>query len=259
MLRLEESKFIFSELVSSLVAKNVRLNLRDCELYSDSTPEVQNVSKWNKSFPSRSNYASNRNLKCTRCSQNGHLVNICYANINRNVYKFNSNASNFHSNVNKSKIFHGRKKFVKKSGACPQAHSLKFESPQNFLIAESSFNFNDISGEVCWIFNTAASHHFCKNKKLVSELHPVTDEKMLLAVHGITFPIKGKDKINFIFNGKLYIFCDMLYSSKLWKNLISGPYIDSKGGHYIRKDQKVMAFGQGGEHMFSDKLMNGTY
>ena len=42
------------------LVEDVHLNLTDCELYGDSTPEVQNVSKFNnpnKSFPSRSNYA----------------------------------------------------------------------------------------------------------------------------------------------------------------------------------------------------------
>ena len=75
----------------------------------------------------------------------------------------------------------------------------------------------------------------------------------------ITFPIEVKGKINFIFNGRLYIFCDVLYSSKLQKNVISAPHIGSKGGHYIGKDRKVMVFGQRGEHMFSAQLMNGTY
>ena len=80
---------------------------------------------------------------------------------------------------------------------------------------KGSINFNDLSGEVCWIFGTAASHHFRKNKELFSELHPVKDEQMLLAVNSITFSIEGKNKINFIFYGRLYITCDVLYSSKL--------------------------------------------
>ena len=134
-------------------------------------------------------------------------IDTCHANLNWNVFKFNSNASNFDSNVNKSKNFNGKKKFVKKSGARPQAHSLEFESPQNFFITESSLNFNDSFGEVCWIFERAASHHFCKNKELFSELHPVTNEKMLLAVDDITFPIEGKIlflMVNFIF---LVMYC----------------------------------------------------
>ena len=57
-----------------------------------------------------------------------------------------------------------------------------------------------------------------------------------MAVGGVAFSVEGKGKINFIFNGELYIFCDALYFSKLRKNLISGPRIDSKGGHYIGKD-----------------------
>ena len=111
-----------------------------------------------------------------------------------------------------NKIFMVKRIFVEKSGACPQAHFLESESSQNFFIAESSLNFNNSSGEVCWIFDTAASHHFCKNKELFSELHPVTNEQMLLAVDGITFPVESKGKINFIFNGKLYTFCDALYT-----------------------------------------------
>ena len=99
-------------------------------------------------------------------------------NLNRNVSKFNSNTSNFDSNVNNRKNFNGKKKSVKKKGACPQTHSLESESLQNFFIVESSLNFNDSSGEICWIFDTAPPHHFCKNKELFSELHPIINKQM---------------------------------------------------------------------------------
>ena len=100
------------------------------------------ISKCNKSFHSRFNYAPNRNLKCTRCGHSGHLVNTCYVNLNRSVSKFNSNTSNFDSNVNNRKNFHGKKKFL-------NAHSLEYESSQNFFMAKSSLNFSNSSGEIC--------------------------------------------------------------------------------------------------------------
>ena len=69
------------------------------------------------------------------------------------------------------------------------------------------------------MFNTAASHHFCKNKNLFSDFRPVLSENMTVAVDNIIFPIEGCRKIEVIFNGTLYRLDNVLYFLKLCRNL----------------------------------------
>ena len=61
------------------------------------------------------------------------------------------------------------------------------------------------------------------------------------------------------FNGIVYTLCDVLYSSKLCKNLISRQHIDAKDGHFMGNIGKVSVFGPVGEFLFVSKLKNGIY
>ncbi|GBM93549.1 Retrovirus-related Pol polyprotein from transposon TNT 1-94 [Araneus ventricosus] len=80
-----------------------------------------------------------------------------------------------------------------------------------------------------WVFDTAASHHFCKDKSIFNEYVPISDEKITVAVEEVTIPIEGNGIVNLRFGHRILKFGEVMHSSKLSRNLISGPRLDKKG------------------------------
>ncbi|GFY08766.1 hypothetical protein TNCV_4659591 [Trichonephila clavipes] len=50
----------------------------------------------------------------------------------------------------------------------------------NFI---TSLNIVDESAD--WVFDTAASHHFCRNRDYFDEFYPTTNEEMSIAIEGV--------------------------------------------------------------------------
>ena len=74
-----------------------------------------------------------------------------------------------------------------------------------------------------WIFDTAASHHFCCDKNLFTKYTPLKGEHLKVAVEGVKCPIEGKDMIKLKFGQCIVNFEEVIYSPKLQRNLISCP------------------------------------
>ena len=108
-----------------------------------------------------------------------------------------------------------------------------------------------------WVFDTAASHHFCNFKKFYSDFSPVT-ENLSLDAPGITYLIKGTGTVILYFNDICRKFRNILCAPNLKKNLISGPQLDRKDFKYIGKKGKVRV-SLDNKILFTATLKNGIY
>ncbi|GBN79775.1 hypothetical protein AVEN_172160-1 [Araneus ventricosus] len=72
----------------------------------------------------------------------------------------------------------------------PNRHTSS-EVRTSYLLEE--FSSSDEGG---WIFDSAATTHFCRDKDLFSKLDPVNNQTLIGAVDNITTPIKGKGTVH---------------------------------------------------------------
>lgn len=126
----------------------------------------------------------------------------------------------------------------------------------SFFVAEANVNCHADSN--VWIFDTAATHHFCKNRDLFVNFKSIKNENMILAVNGIEFPIEGKGDIYINFGFIDCMLKDVLYSHKLRRNLISGPKLDQNGFCFSGKNGVIKALA-GENTIFNAKLEMGLY
>lgn len=126
----------------------------------------------------------------------------------------------------------------------------------SFFLVEANVNYHVKSNT--WLFDTAASHHFCKKRELFSNFRPVEDEHMVLAVNGVKFPIEGRGDVKVNFGYIDLVLKDVLFSPKLRKNLISGPKLDKNGFEFSGGNGRVTAW-SGNMKMFVAKLKKGLY
>ncbi|GFR29983.1 hypothetical protein TNCT_267761 [Trichonephila clavata] len=63
----------------------------------------------------------------------------------------------------------------------------------NFIT--TSLNIVDKSAD--WVFDTATSHHFCRNRDYFDEFYPTTNEEISVAIEGVNTPIEGRESIPF--------------------------------------------------------------
>lgn len=126
----------------------------------------------------------------------------------------------------------------------------------SFFVAEA--NISDHSDDNVWIFDTAASHHFCKNRELFTNFKSVKNESMVLAVNGVEFPIKGRGDIEINFGYVDCVLKDVLYSPKLRRNLLSGSKLDQNGFSYSGRGGRITAW-DGDKVIFKAKLDRALY
>nr|GBM94629.1 hypothetical protein AVEN_130119-1 [Araneus ventricosus] len=108
-----------------------------------------------------------------------------------------------------------------------------------------------------WVFDTAASHHFCKDKSIFNEYVPISDEKITVAVEEVTIPIEGNGIVNLRFGHRILKFGEVMHSSKLSRNLISGPRLDKKG--VVFEGGKGLCVKENGQLLFKAFLRDGLY
>ncbi|GFU18388.1 retrovirus-related Pol polyprotein from transposon TNT 1-94 [Trichonephila clavipes] len=130
--------------------------------------------------------------------------------------------------------------------------SSKYQSDNNFIIEaciDQEVNTNDYT----WVFDTAASTHFCNNKKLLVSYEPVNNTTMSLAIGEITSPV-GVGTVKFYFdsdNGRTNITLhNAMHSPKLRRNLMSGPALDQNGGTLVGGKGKIEIFNRNGRKLF---------
>ena len=62
----------------------------------------------------------------------------------------------------------------------------------NYFVAQS--NYSDLNFKGSWLFDTATTHHFCRNIKLFGNYQKV-NEQVYIAVDGMSFPISGRGNV----------------------------------------------------------------
>lgn len=135
-----------------------------------------------------------------------------------------------------------------------------FKHESNFLY---ECNNQVASDNEAWVFDTAATNHFCCNKKLFFEFKPVSNQNVMVAVNGETCEIEGVGKVKMLFEigGKQEIINlhNVLFSSQLRRNLMAGPIIDEYGAKFVGSKNKIDIFNSKGRIICVAKKENGLY
>ncbi|GFQ67614.1 uncharacterized protein TNCT_49421 [Trichonephila clavata] len=124
-------------------------------------------------------------------------------------------------------------------------------------------NLNQHYGKDTWIYDTAATSHFCCQKNFLQNFQPVNNMRMTIAVGGVTCEIIGTRTVSMIFqnegDSEIVGFRNVLYSPKSQINLISGSLIDKAGSNFICKKGQINLHGKYGHKVFTVKNVNGLY
>lgn len=277
ILRWSKEKFIFKDIMTELVAEETRLKLREADLNSSLKVEIQHVQKPRK-----------QPIICLACNRPGHLSDVCrYRRSFRSPSRYRSQQRSLDdspernlkfderqprsssrtvpefSRRSRSKSIHFRqqsqyqRQFPQKNYANNTYFSDKCKNSKfaNFLV---EVNMSNLERDTEWVFDTAASHHCCKDRNLFVEYTPLKDEKMAVAMKDVTFPILGIGTIKVKFGQKFLYFKNVMHSEQLRRNLISGPRLDAEGVHYCGGNGSINAISDN-QPLFKAILRNGTY
>lgn len=129
---------------------------------------------------------------------------------------------------------------------------------RNFFVVEANSG-EGVRNDTTWVFDSAASAHFCHNKNLFTEFTPLRGSDMAVAIEGVTCPIEGKGKICLRFGEKEITLHDVLYVSKLKRNLLAGSKFESKGATFVGKNGKINIYSKQGDRLFSAWRRRGLY
>ena len=217
ILRWDDAKFTFHNISKELAAEETRLRLRDSDKGRlGSEIEVQNITA------SASNKVKYKDFTCHRCGKAGHYARYCRSKLHsqyRSKTRFpprrfaSPSSSSFFSDSADSST-NKKKRYRKSRNRKTKSHNTEStdSSPKTaFFVAQATLN--EFDADACWVFDTAASHHFCKDKTLFKNYTDVTDEQMHVAVKDISFPIIGKGDVTLRFKGdKVYKFTEVLHT-----------------------------------------------
>ncbi|GBN03276.1 hypothetical protein AVEN_114002-1 [Araneus ventricosus] len=250
ILRWSDDKFKFNEIQLELVAEESRLQVRA----SDNNEEH---------IEARSISSSRKSLVCFHCKRSGHFRNKC-PELQKKVPSVSSGFDRIPSTShdcgrslpdtsppNPSSNNQRRRRSTKIQNTNPSSHG-----NVSYLIQACTSEVSKASDT--WVFDTAASHHFCKDKSIFNEYVPVSDEKMTVAVEGVTIPIEGKGIVNLRFGHRILKFGEVMHSSKLNRNLISGPRLDRKGVVF-EGGKGELRVKENGQLLFTAFLRDGLY
>lgn len=81
---------------------------------------------------------------------------------------------------------------------------------------------------------------------------------MSIAVKDMLFPIKGKGEVKLRFGQRIFTLCNVMYSDKLSRNLISGLQLDLNGLSSYGGQGEVRIY-QGDEFLFKAFLKDRIY
>ena len=126
---------------------------------------------------------------------------------------------------------------------------------QNYLL--EALTSDKTSGG--WVFDCAATVHFCRQKELFSEFTPVKNQTLLGAVDTLSTPIKGTGTVYLEFENSKIKLNNVAYAPELRRNLLSGACFDKRGATFKGGKGKIDVFDCNNERLFSAKLQNGLY
>lgn len=232
--RFDDSNFKFDTVLNELLSEEARLKLFKCS--------VNNLSNLNDEI-ALSNQSDNVKVK-----------NLSSNNI-KEKEKVNSKET---KNLKGFKCFKcGRMGHFARN--CRKGR--KRLSDKQSYVAEVNFSTN--ANNTAWLFDTAASSHFCSNRDLFSDFQEVTGIEMKSAVDGAVCNVLGKGTVVLNFKRKgqnLKIpLTDVLFSPKLRHNLMAGHRFESKGATFVGKNGKIDVYNKNGEKVLSAKRQNGLY
>lgn len=235
ILRWSDENFTYNDILLQLIAEESRLHLRQQDREGNWNPEVQFARK---------------KVKCKMCGKFGHLQRQCRNNQRNRT----SSPSTFKSSspdrrrpdIQKQESYArnfsrpSRRQWYENNYKPPSKdyHTDKSGPSGTFsLFTQANFSQSNCD-EKGWVFDSAASHHFCRDKSLFITFEPA-HERMSVAAEGVTYPIEGKGTIMLSFGNKDFKFSNVMYVPKLKRNLISGPQLDVKGVKFSGGGGKV--------------------
>lgn len=279
VLRWKDSQFNFKSITDELVAEEMRLKVRDLDVQASNIQAnaIRNAEKEKK--------------VCSKCHNTGHLQKECRAPIPyrgqnqrrpSREYRWNSfqprspspnphrtdrsrrpniQMKSYQTRPSQSTDSFRRQprgyRWSSPSRRDSYRHSpnRKFNKSINSNYVIYSCETNESAG---WVFDTAASHHFCKNLNYFTDFKKLRNETLSVAVDNVVFPVEGKGTVKLRFGNKIVCLKDVMYSEKLKRNLISGPRLDKEGAVFYgcRGEVKVS---QGDKTLFKATLRNGLY
>lgn len=132
---------------------------------------------------------------------------------------------------------------------------------------ETSFVVEALSSEPQqnreWIFDTAASAHFCSNKDLITDFEALDNTTMSVAIGGVTCPVEGRGTVRLEFQNRgeseIIKLQNVLYSPKLRQNLISGSLVDNSNAYFVGKNNKITVYHNDGRVLFEAYKKRGLY
>ena len=177
---------------------------------------------------------------CFYCNSYGHLISNCKLKLNNVSKRAPRRGNNQHNNLIEL--------------------SPELLSPELYEANTSDFGFDKSS----WVFDTAATAHFCNNKNLFLTFEPVTNMQMSLAVGVKQSSVEGKGTIHFYVkkkNGNYneIILKDVLYNPKLRRNLLSGVKLEKLGVNFVGSRGKVLVYDKNWYQLFFAKRYNDLY
>lgn len=196
-------------------------------------------------------------VKCFRCHQFGHVVARCPEGQG-------SNRGWSSQRANKG----GRAPWRSQSRTPPRNRRNRNWSPSpGDQSSRRSGNKFSLYIQAClsetdsdaFVLDTAASHHFCRDRSYFSSFDETFRERVAVATSETSFIVEGRGDIILMFDGREVTLKNVLYSPALRKNLIAGNLIDKAGYKFVGKNSMINVFGTKNEFVFSAQLKDGIY
>ena len=150
---------------------------------------------------------------------------------------------------------------------CPE---LQWKKGKKQIFKETNSKFNETSYvteaygcneelDDAWVFDSAATTHFCQNRQLFTDFQAVKNQAMAVAVNGVTCPIEGKGTVKLLFGNECIVLRNVFYSPKLRRNLLAGPRFDDGNAKFVGEKGEINVFNDLGRKLFTARKINGLY